>query len=170
MGRKYTNMKESRIGEEKYNNFGSLMKIVEYRSCRDIDILFVEYDYVVKNKEYGNFKKGNIKCPYEPTVCGIGCLGENAIAFKDGKGTDDCYSHWRGMLMRCYDQKYLQKYPTYIDCTVCEDWLNFSNFQQWYNKNYYEIPGETMCLDKDILVKGNKVYSPDTCIFVLWSL
>ena len=37
---------------------------------------------------------------------------------------------------------------------------------KWINENYYEIPDEKMCLDKDILHKGNKVYSRDTCIFV----
>ena len=37
---------------------------------------------------------------------------------------------------------------------------------EWINKNYYEIPGEVMCLDKDILCKGNKIYSREICIFV----
>ena len=70
------------------------------------------------------------------------------------------------MLMRCYYDKYQKKHPTYKGCTVCEEWHNYSNFKNWYDENYYEIEGEQMALDKDILVKGNKTYSPNTCVFV----
>ena len=70
------------------------------------------------------------------------------------------------MLKRCYSGEYQKKEPTYKDCTVCKEWLNYSNFKKWYDDNYYEIDGEQMALDKDILVKGNKIYSPETCVFV----
>lgn len=69
---------------------------------------------------------------------------------------------WRSMLQRCYDSKRFGIYPTYKDCTVCDEWLLFSNFKRWFDENYIE----GYALDKDILVKGNKVYSPDTCCFV----
>lgn len=70
------------------------------------------------------------------------------------------------MLNRCYDTKRHEKQPTYKHCIVCDKWLNFQNFAKWYYENYYEIEGQKMCLDKDILYKGNKIYSPETCIFV----
>ena len=70
------------------------------------------------------------------------------------------------MLERCYDPKYQEKYPTYKDCIVEEYLLNFQHMCEWLEENYYEIPSEVMCLDKDILCKGNKVYSRETCIFV----
>ena len=70
------------------------------------------------------------------------------------------------MLLRCYDEKYHEKYPTYKNCKVCEEWHNYTNFGDWFVDNYYEIEGQKMCLDKDILYKGNKVYSPNTCVFV----
>ena len=70
------------------------------------------------------------------------------------------------MLNRCYDEKFHEKYPTYIGCEVDKNWHNFQNFAEWYYNNYYEIEGGKMCLDKDILYKHNKVYSPKTCIFV----
>lgn len=66
------------------------------------------------------------------------------------------------MLNRCYSGKY----PTYEDCYVCEEWLNYQNFAEWFYQNYYEVDNEIMNLDKDILYKGNKVYSPETCVFV----
>ena len=70
------------------------------------------------------------------------------------------------MLRRCYDDKYQEKYLTYKNCEVCESWHNFQNFAEWFENNYYEIEDEVMNLDKDILVKGNKIYSPETCVFV----
>ena len=76
------------------------------------------------------------------------------------------YNAWRNMLMRCYDEKNFLKQPTYEDCTVCEEWHNFQNFAKWYDDNYYEVEGNSTQIDKDILVKGNKIYSPDTCCFV----
>lgn len=69
------------------------------------------------------------------------------------------------MLNRCYYEKLHEKRPTYIGCTVSEEWHNFQNFAKWYYENYYEIEGEVMCLDKDILCKGNKIYSLETCVF-----
>lgn len=74
----------------------------------------------------------------------------------------DCYSHWRGMLMRCYDEKIFKKRPTYSECSVCGEWLLYSNFKKWFD--IHSVVG--WHLDKDILVKGNKVYSPQTCCFV----
>ena len=77
-----------------------------------------------------------------------------------------CYNTWCNMLKRCYSEEYHKKKPTYRDCKVCDEWLNFQNFAKWYEENYYGIANEEMHLDKDILCKGNKIYSTETCIFV----
>jgi len=69
------------------------------------------------------------------------------------------------MFKRCYSEEYLTRKPAYRGCTVCEEWHNFQNFAKWYDENYYEILNEKMQLDKDILYKGNKIYSPNNCIF-----
>ena len=66
------------------------------------------------------------------------------------------------MLERCYSPKLHAKEPTYIGCTVCPEWHYLSNFKRWFDNNYVE----GYHLDKDILVKGNKIYSPETCCFV----
>ena len=70
------------------------------------------------------------------------------------------------MLQRCYDPKFHKKRPTYKGCSVEDYLLNFQHMGKWIEENYYEVPGEKMHLDKDILCKGNKIYSRDTCIFV----
>lgn len=94
---------------------------------------------------------------------GINDSDYNIYPIIDGKRVMcQYYSTWRSMLMRCYDSKCQTKYPTYIGCTVCEEWLKFSNFKSWMMLQDWE----GKCLDKDILVQGNKIYSPDTCIFV----
>ena len=72
------------------------------------------------------------------------------------------YKRWGEMLKRCYSPRYHEKKPTYIGCTVCQDWLVFSNFKKWMEKQDWQ--GKH--LDKDILVKGNKMYHPDLCLFV----
>ena len=72
------------------------------------------------------------------------------------------YQTWQSMLERCYSSKYQAKHPTYKSCTVCEEWLHFSNFRSWMvGQNH-----KGKFLDKDILELGNKIYSPETCIFV----
>ena len=69
------------------------------------------------------------------------------------------------MLTRCYSDSCHENQPNYIDCTVCPEWHNYSNFKEWAEANYYTVEGESMELDKDLLVKGNTVYSPTTCVF-----
>ena len=158
--------KIDRTGEEGLNTFGSRMVIKNYRVSSDMDVYFPEYNWVFEHARYNKFKKGNIKCPYERRVCGVGYLGEGKYkAFENGKLTDK-YDIWQDMLRRCYDPKLHEKYSTYKDCEVEDKWLNFQHMAEWIEENYYEVPGEQMCLDKDILHKGNKVYSRETCIFV----
>lgn len=158
--------KIDRTGEERFNSFGSKMVIVEYRKYNDIDVYFPEYDWIFEHARYYAFEKGNIKCPYEPRVYGIGYLGEGKYKIKENGKLHKYYYIWHGMLMRCYDLKYQEEKPTYKGCTVENYLLNFQNMGKWISENYYEIPGEKMCLDKDILCKGNKLYSRETCIFV----
>lgn len=158
--------KIDRTGEENVNNFGSKMIIKEYRKAKDINVYFPEYSWTFEHAEYSHFKRGKIKCPYEPRYYGIGYLGEGKYKMSENRKHTDEYDIWHSMLMRCYDEKYQEKYPTYKGCTVESYLLNFQNMGEWIENNYYEIPGEVMCLDKDILCKGNKIYSRNTCVFV----
>lgn len=155
-----------RTGEINTNNFGSEMVIVGYRMNKDMDVYFPKYNWTAKGVAYCQFKNGKIKCPYEKRYHGIGYLSEGKYkAIENGKLTKS-YSTWLHMLDRCYDEKCHKKYPTYEDCEVAEEWLNFQNFAKWYDDNFYEVEGRRMHLDKDILNKGNKIYSSDNCMFV----
>jgi len=156
-------MNNKRLGLIDYNKFGSKIKIIKYNHSEDVDIYFEEYDWVAKNVRYDYFKNKTIACPYEPRLYNVGYIGEGKYCYaKDKK----CYAMWSKMLERCYSERYQNKKPTYKGCEVCEEWYNFQNFAKWYYENYYEIKDEEMHLDKDILCKGNKIYSPQTCIIV----
>jgi len=72
------------------------------------------------------------------------------------------YQRWMNMLMRCYSPKYQARQTSYVGCSVCDEWLLFSNFKNWMMTQQWE----GKALDKDILCKGNRVYSPDFCVFV----
>lgn len=72
------------------------------------------------------------------------------------------YLVWRDMLGRCFSDKIQAKHPSYIGCRVCEDWKYFSKFKAWMEKQDWQ--GRQ--IDKDILVRANKVYSPEVCVFV----
>ena len=144
------------------------MEIIEYRKSNDIDVYFEEYNWIFYHTQYDNFRKGTLKCPYERRTYNIGYLGEGKYKTRVNNRKTEYYEEWIGMLRRCYNnnQRDRNKRPKYDGCTVCEEWHNFQNFAKWYEENYYEIKEEKMCLDKDILVKGNKIYSPQTCVFV----
>lgn len=72
------------------------------------------------------------------------------------------YLVWKEMIRRCYDVSLHKRLPTYKNCTICKDWIYFSNFKDWMETQDWERKE----LDKDIIVAGNKFYSPETCVFV----
>jgi len=79
------------------------------------------------------------------------------------------YKTWRNMILRCTD-KWQIKYPTYKGVTCSENFKNYEYFYEWCqtqvgfkNKDEHD---RYWHLDKDLLVKGNKLYSEDTCVFV----
>ena len=72
---------------------------------------------------------------------------------------------WGDMLRRCYSEKYHIKYPTYIGCTVSNNFKLYTYFYEWC-QNQIGFKNEGWHLDKDILIKGNKLYSENNCCFV----
>ena len=73
------------------------------------------------------------------------------------------YTVWESMLKRCYSKKYLESRPSYIDSSVCSEWLYATAFKKWMEQQDWQ----GKCLDKDIIVPKSKLYSPETCAFVL---
>jgi hypothetical protein len=113
----------------------------------------------------GNIRNGLFKNKLSPSVHGIGFIGDGPYkTYENGKSTR-ANTAWRNMLQRCYDQGYHVRQPTYIDCTVDEEWHDFQCFAKWFEENY-PTDGNSYELDKDALIADNKVYGPDTCCFL----
>ena len=160
----FAKVANERLGQTRINNQGEVMFIVEYINAHDITVQFKKTSELVKT-DYKNFIKGSVKSHFTASVYGVGITGLQPTRDENGEQLNS-YKCWCEMLRRCYSSKLQEKYQTYIGCSVCDDWLFYPNFKNWYDKSYYEIDGKTSQLDKDILVKGNKIYSAETCIFV----
>lgn len=93
---------------------------------------FNDADYIVQPKIHGKTKI----CPY--------------------------YRLWKSIITRCYSKSFHRNNPSYEDCSVCADWLVFSNFRKWMKTKDWQ--GKQ--LDKDLKVDGNRVYGPEFCVFV----
>ena len=149
------------IGKEYITKQGYKIKITEYFNNKNCTVLF-ENGLVLKKKTYLSVVSGTILNPYHPTVYGIGYIGIGKCVTQINNVRSKIYYAWKNILERCYSEKLHKRKPTYKEITICDEWCNFQVFSKWYEENY--IKG--FQLDKDILVKGNKVYSPETCCFV----
>lgn len=99
-------------------------------------------------------------------VYGVGINDADYVTRKtiNGKVVLSCkfFEVWRGVIRRCYSEESLRNHPTYAGCSVCDEWLTFSNFKAWMETQDWK--GKE--IDKDIINKGNKIYSPEFCVFV----
>ena len=140
----------------KSKNFGEF-KIVNYISSTYVEIEFI----LSKFKHHGtlrNVLKGEVKDFTQPTICGVGMVDKQTV-------DNRVYKVWVSMLERCYSRKYKSIYPTYEYCVASEYFKYYSNFEQWCYKQV-GFGNKGWHLDKDLLVKGNKIYSEDTCVFL----
>lgn len=156
-------MLKDRVGERYITSQGYEIEIIEYFNCDNCTIKFSdEQATVIKKRQYSEIKGGKIRNPYCKTICNVGYIGVGDYKSKEYGKENTLYGVWSKMMVRCYSNKYHLKNPTYFNCSVTEEWHNFQNFAKWYENSYIE----GFHLDKDILFKGNKIYSPETCCFV----
>ena len=162
------NFYKNRIGIEKYNNDNDLMKIIEYNSATDITVKFTgEYEYVTKST-WDAFQLGEIRNPLSPSLYNVGIIGDKYKTINNGVSTKE-YNTWNNVLMRSFNEDVKNKNPAYKNVTCCEEWLYYPNFYEWLHsqENFNKWSSlKLSAIDKDILIKGNKIYSPDTCCLV----
>ena len=138
-------------------------KILKYNDSKNVEIQFLKTGYET-SVGLGNIKNGRVKDLYAPSVYGVGISGAKYPISKGGVLTKE-YMLWCNMLKRCYSDTYQKKYPTYKGCKMSDKFKSYEYFYEWCH-NQIGFDNEGWHLDKDLLVKGNKVYSEDSCIFI----
>jgi hypothetical protein len=138
-------------------------KIVKYNNSTNVEIQFVTTGYEMVAR-LNHIKSGKVKDPYSLSVCGVGIVGTKYQISEYGRDTKE-YVLWKSMLERCYSTALKKRYPTYEYCKVSENFKYYEYFYEWCNKQI-GFNNEGWHLDKDLLVKGNKVYSESTCVFL----
>lgn len=159
------NIKNIVLGKEFQTKRNGKCFIIDYKGHNNVLVKFYEPSCEVSCQMQA-LKSGNVSNPLHPSVYNKGFIGVGKYSSKD----EGLYSLWKRMMLRSYDYKYHEKYPTYKDVEVCDEWLNFQNFADWCsNQKFFNAKDDKerpYHLDKDILVKGSKIYSTDTCCFV----
>ncbi len=133
------------------------MEVISNESSRNVGVKFLKTGHTLFGLQRGNVKRGNVKDVFVPSIEGVGFLGTTRNV-----ANLPPYNCWKHMLVRCYSKNYHSTRETYTDCTVTPEWHNFCNFERWFLEN----SKEGYHLDKDLLVQGNRIYSPDACCFI----
>ena len=144
-------------------NSSGIVVVEEYVSNKEVHIKFIDTGYRT-TVNMGNVIRGRVKDKLKPTVFGVGITGDVPNKITDGDVFKE-YKVWSKMLQRCYDVKLHERYNTYIGCSVSDNFRYFQYFKEWCN-NQVGFDQPNFELDKDLLMKGNKIYSEDTCLFL----
>ena len=134
-------------------------KILKYNDARNVEIQFLKTGYET-TVELVSIRNGNVKDPYLPSIFDVGIVGAKYPSTINGVRTKE-YVLWKSMLTRCYSNKKKKKNPTYIDCEVSDNFKSYEYFYEWCNKQI-GFGNDGWHLDKDLLIKGNKVYDENT--------
>ena len=152
---------ENMVGKIFDTNRGDKCVIVEYKGCEDVTVEFIG-DYTHRQTTYlGTLRRGCLVNVFKPSVRGVGYVGQGKYQPSIGGKHTKAYSMWKSAMTRSYCDNFHSKNPSYKGCTVCDEWHNFQNFAEWYYS--HDLCGLGYDLDKDLLIKGNKEYSPKAC-------
>ena len=146
----------------KSKSFGEF-KILKYNDNKNVEIQFLKTGFET-SAQLGHIRNGEVKDPRSPSVFGVGISGTKYPIRVNGRNTKE-YDLWYSMLRRCCSNDFKKKRPTYEGCEVSDNFKSYEYFYEWCNKQI-GFNNKDWHLDKDLLVKGNKVYSENTCVFI----
>lgn len=153
-----------KTGEVFVSNFGTRYEVLEYVDCYNVKVKFLDSFGFEGWFQADSVRKGSVRNPYDKTVHGVGYMGEGNAETVANKSRLVEREAWYAMMSRSYCPKFKSKHRKYSECTVSEDWHCYQNFANWMkNQRFYGLGYQ---LDKDLLVRDNKVYSPDTCVLL----
>lgn len=153
-------MPKDSVGQKFMTKQGDEIEVVCYQDPKHITIRFKEGHTLVVRMH--DIKRGFIMNPLHPMTYGVGYLGVGKYKTKINKKFTPYYKLWNKVMERCYSFNFHKRNPTYKDCSVDERWHNFQVFAEWFENNYIE----GFELDKDLILKNNKIYSIETCCFL----
>ena len=142
------------------NNSGELI-VTDIIDSKTVSVKFIETG-TVKNSPRQSVLEGSVKDPLFHNIEGVGFLGVGPYKARSNNALTKAYSVWRSMLNRCYGNVNHATRRSYFDCSVHPDWRNFQEFAMWFEDNYIE----GFELDKDLILQGNRIYNPYTCVFL----
>jgi len=135
------------------------VEIIKYTNAKHVKVRFIRTSS--ERVFHANaIRDGRIKDLFAPSVYGVGFIGSGRFNSKA-----KAYKCWHSMMQRCYDRNFHKANKSYIDCSVEKAWHNFQVFAEWFEQNYPNDV-DSFELDKDSKVPGNRVYSPETCLFI----
>ena len=138
-------------------------KILKYNDSKNVEIQFLQTGYETSAR-LDHIKSGNVKDLYSPSVYSVGIVGIKYPPSINSRNTKE-YDLWHSMLQRCYSTTLKKKRPTYEGCKCSDNFLHYEYFYEWCNKQI-GFGVADFELDKDLLMKGNKVYSENICVFI----
>lgn len=159
-------MQKIEVGNTVYSNRGHSAIIVEVVNSMKVRIKFLDSFGHEEYKQAGSLARGNFKNPYSRDTFGVGYIGVGRFGAPRKGYHSRIHRVWKSILQRCYNEKDKNNRVRYRGCTVHPDWHNYQNFAEWFDTNYGENSDNDWQVDKDILYKGNKLYSPETCCLV----
>lgn len=147
-----------KVGDTGKLKDGTIWEITDYINYSNIKIKVMTsppWETIVNG---GNLVSGSIRNRGKPSLFGVGILGKEPVDCKEMS-----YKSWAGMLKRVYFPHTDLMAVTYRGCSVVDEWFRLDNYSKWFKKQKVQPKWQ---LDKDLLIPGNKVYGPDTCIFL----
>ncbi len=152
---------EKLIGEQFTTKHSGMCTVKSVENLKKITVQFEDGFETTCTLQH--LKEGSVLNPYHPKIYGVGFIGEGEYLCKINGKIHPYYDAWRGCLRRCYDHKWQDRFPRYKGCTFYEGWYNYQDFSKWSDQQIF-YPGYK--LDKDLIVYGNNVYGPETCVYL----